>query len=160
MQQISLSLKKNQKNPPKQHIEVIYGFDSKPQICNIAIKELAADYCCEETVKNWENPTRLNSVAAVRDRNHGVVNTLIHACMVDPFSSQHRNISFHHYFFIFRYVHHACKVLSKQNNTQILGIDVPNSLISVVKETSQIRVLIRRPDGVFDKQPTTLLSTS
>lgn len=117
MQQISLSLKKNKPPPPKQHIEVIYGFDSKPQICNIAIKELAADYCCEETVKNWENPTRLNSVAAVRDRNHGVVNTLIHACMVDPFSSQHRNISFHHYFFIFRYVHHACKVLSKQNKT-------------------------------------------
>lgn len=67
MQQISLSKKTKKKNQ-KQHIEVIYGFDSKPQICNIAIKELAADYCCEETVKNWENPTRSNSVAAVRDK--------------------------------------------------------------------------------------------
>lgn len=42
---------------PQKHTEVIYGFDSKPQSYNTAIKELPGDYSCGETVKNWENMT-------------------------------------------------------------------------------------------------------
>lgn len=39
-------------------------FISKPQSCNTAIKELAVDPSCEETLQNWENMTVVVSIPA------------------------------------------------------------------------------------------------
>lgn len=77
MREISLS---------KKHIEVIYGFESEPQICNRAIKELAVDYCCEETVKIGK--TQLSQTLRLLEwTKPQIVNTLMHTGMVDHFPS-------------------------------------------------------------------------